>query len=110
VRQDHRGGVVFEGLFKYLARIDRCAVDGAAEEVFAGDELVAFGEVDDAEDFVIELGEPDSQVVGGDSGRGEASALADAGLARGGRRRGFPRNWPRGCRSRRFHRWCKEWS
>jgi hypothetical protein len=45
VRQDHRGGVVFEGLFEDFTRVDGRAIDGAAEEVFAGDELVALGQV-----------------------------------------------------------------
>jgi hypothetical protein len=41
--EDDGGGVVLERFFEYFARVDRRAIDGAAEEVFAGDELVAFG-------------------------------------------------------------------
>jgi hypothetical protein len=78
VSEDDGGGVVFEGFFEDLAWIDRCAVDGAAKEVFAGDELMALGQVNHAEDFVIESAESDSQVVGGDSWGGESGASADA--------------------------------
>jgi hypothetical protein len=47
------------GGFRYAARVivgedDGSAVDGAAEEIVAGDELVTFGEIDHAEGFVIE--------------------------------------------------------
>jgi hypothetical protein len=38
VREDDRGGVVLERFFDDFAGIYRRAVDGAAEEVFAGDE------------------------------------------------------------------------
>jgi hypothetical protein len=44
VGEDHRCGVVFESFFEDFAGIDRRAVDRATEEVFAGDELVAFVE------------------------------------------------------------------
>jgi hypothetical protein len=54
VRKDHRGGVVFEGFLENLTWIDRRAVDCAAEEIFASNKLVAFGEINHAEDFVIE--------------------------------------------------------
>lgn len=54
VGEDNRGGVVAKCFFEHFAGIDGGAVDGAAEEILAGDELVAFGEVDYAEDFVIE--------------------------------------------------------
>ena len=61
-------GVALEGFLENFTWIDRCAVDGAAEEVFAGDELVAFGQVDDAEDFVIESAEASPEVIRGDAG------------------------------------------
>ena len=41
VGEDNGGGVVLERLFEYFARVDRRTIDGAAEKVFAGDELVA---------------------------------------------------------------------
>jgi hypothetical protein len=78
VGEDDRGGVVLQGFFQDFARIDGCAVDGAAKEIFTGDELVAFGKVDDAEDFVIESAKPHSEVVCGDSGRSEAGSAADS--------------------------------
>jgi len=61
VREDDGGGVVPEDSFQDFARKNRGAIDGAAEEIFAGDEFVAFGQEDNAEDFVLEGAESHSQ-------------------------------------------------
>jgi hypothetical protein len=45
VCQDDGGGVVLERLLDDFARMYRCAVDGAAEEVLAGDQAMAGVEV-----------------------------------------------------------------
>jgi hypothetical protein len=46
VRQNHGGGLVFQGSDDDFAWVDAGAVDGAAEEVLGGDEAMELGEVD----------------------------------------------------------------
>jgi hypothetical protein len=41
MRDDHSRGVVAEGFFHDFAGVDRCAVDGAAKQVLAGNQSVA---------------------------------------------------------------------
>jgi hypothetical protein len=53
--QDHSCGVVPEGFLHDFARVHRCAVDRAAEQVLAGDQSVTVVEVDQREDFVLAL-------------------------------------------------------
>jgi hypothetical protein len=67
VRQDHGSRVVAQGFLYDFARMDRCAVDGAAEQVLAGDQSVAGVEVDERED---------SRIRAVPSGRSGKSAVA----------------------------------
>ena len=52
VREDDRRGVMGQRLTEHFARMDRCAVDGAAEEFLEDDQSVAVVEVEAAEDLV----------------------------------------------------------
>jgi hypothetical protein len=52
MRQDHCGGIVPQCLLHDFARMDRCTVDRAAEQILAGDQRVAVVEVDQSTGWV----------------------------------------------------------
>lgn len=52
VRKDDRCGVVRERLSQHFARVHAGAVDGAAEELFEGDQAVSFIEIKTAENLI----------------------------------------------------------
>ena len=56
---------MFECLLHDFARVDRCPIDRAAEQILAGDQPVAVAEVNQSERFKFAVREPRHQVIPG---------------------------------------------
>jgi hypothetical protein len=77
MRQDHCGGIVLECLLDDFARVDRCPIDRAAEQILAGDQAMTVVEVDQSERFEFAVREPRHQVVPGPLRRVQLRAFPD---------------------------------
>jgi hypothetical protein len=69
---EHNGrGIVREGSFHDLARMNGSAVDGSAEEILNGDQAMAAVQVQCAENLVVAGTQMDFEKFPGERGRGE---------------------------------------
>ncbi len=54
VRQHHGSGIVVQGAFNHLPGMDFCAVDGASEEGFTGNQLILVIQIQHPEFFTLQ--------------------------------------------------------
>jgi hypothetical protein len=71
VVEDHGRGIVRESRLHDLARMNRGAVDRAAEEILNGDQAMAAVQVQCAENFVVAGTEMDLEEFPRERGRGQ---------------------------------------